>query len=317
MLLLLACTAPTGATDAKALLRSIFTAPTEKVLACPISREALVRETSVVGGQARAVLKSDIGSYSIKGSYIDLVPRTPLTFENLEEELFSLFSMQTGFFRSPVAAFIYERGWRQNFDQAGFPGIEKEFAECSEFFAPVATGGTVVDLSCGSGLMTRRLVASGAYDRVFALDFSEQMLMETARRFEQVGKGAVDPASVNLVRADAAALPLRTGSVDALHAGAALHCWPKLEASLSEVCRALRPGGRFFATTFYEGAVPGRSAQGGAPGAGSMRFFKDAEELRGLLLDAGFDVESLDVRREGKACAVIKAEKPQRAGVTE
>ena len=44
------------------------------------------------------------------------------------------------------------------------------------------------------------------------------------------------------------------------------------------------------------------------PGSGSMRFFKDEEELRRLLVDAGFREESLSVRREGRACAIIRAE---------
>ena len=32
-----------------------------------------------------------------------------------------------------------------------------------------------------------------------------------------------------------AQLPLAESAVDALHAGAALHCWPRLEQSLAEV----------------------------------------------------------------------------------
>ena len=108
------------------------------------------------------------------------------------------------------------------------------------------------------------------------------------------------------LRADAAALPLASGSLDAAHAGAALHCWPKLEDSLSEVCRSLKPGGRFYATTFFEGAM---GTQQMPRSAGSMRMFKD-NELEGLLIDAGFDAATLDVRREGRACAIIRAEKP-------
>ena len=30
-------------------------------------------------------------------------------------------------FRSPFVSFVYERGWRQGFDWAGFPGVDKEF----------------------------------------------------------------------------------------------------------------------------------------------------------------------------------------------
>ena len=39
-----------------------------------------------------------------------------------------------------------------------------------------------------------------------------------------------------------------------MHAGAALHCWPRLEDGLREIRRVLAPGGRFFATTFLQGA---------------------------------------------------------------
>ena len=60
----------------------------------------------------------------------------------------------------PLTSFLYERGWRQNFKTAGFPGVDLEFEELKDFLKEVE-GGTVVDLSCGSGLMTRRLVSEG------------------------------------------------------------------------------------------------------------------------------------------------------------
>ncbi|CAN0488729.1 unnamed protein product, partial [Scytosiphon promiscuus] len=53
-----------------------------------------------------------------------------------------------------------------------------------------------------------------------------------------------------LPRCDASKLPLKTESMDGIHAGAALHCWMRQEDSLSEVHRVLKPGKGFFATTF-------------------------------------------------------------------
>eukprot|EP00966_Prymnesium_polylepis_P228723 5293309-Prymnesium_polylepis.1 len=151
--------------------------------------------------------------------------------------------------------------------------------------------------------MSRRLVSGGRYGRVIALDFSEEMLRETRRRLE--GDGLAGD-SLTLVRADAAELPLLSCSIDAVHAGAALHCWPRLEQSLAEVRRVLKPGGRFYATTFYEGAVSRARQVAQQPGA--MRMFKDESELQQLLTQAGFDAATLDVRREGRACAIIRAE---------
>lgn len=104
--------------------------------------------------------------------------------------------------------------------------------------------------------MTRRLVKSDAYRRVLALDYSEAMLRETRRRF---GEESVSTDALTLCRADVAALPLQPGAVDAMHAGAAMHCWPQLEEGLAQIYAALKPeGGRFFATTFLQvGAIVG------------------------------------------------------------
>jgi len=288
------------------LLVAVPTWRLDPALACPTTKGQLRRDVSYFGSVRTDVLRSDAAKFPVNAIFADLTPQRtgPIGVSELAEELFSVntISMQTGIFRTPVMAFLYERGWRQNFEAMGFPGPDKEFAELSDFFGPVADGGVVVDVSCGSGLMSRRLVSSGRYSRVLALDYSEEMLLETCRRFEAEG---VSTESVSLVRADAAELPLGSSAVDAVHAGAALHCWPRLEQSLAEVARSLKPRGRFFATTFFEGAMPGRQAQA-QPGA--MRLFKDEAELRGLLVNAGFNADTLEVRREGRACAIIRAE---------
>lgn len=46
-----------------------------------------------------------------------------------------------------------------------------------EYFEP-AKGGLVVDVSCGSGLFSRKFAKSGTYSGVIALDFSENMLRQ-------------------------------------------------------------------------------------------------------------------------------------------
>ena len=196
-------------------------------------------------------------------------------------------------FRSPFTSFLYERGWRDNFKLSGFPGIDDEFKDLMAFVAPVdPAGSTILDLSCGSGLMTRRLVQSGKWGRVIAADYSESMLRETKGRFKQ--KGLPVPT---LVRADAARLPFQSGGLDAVHAGAALHCWPRLEESLQEVHRVLKPGGRFYASTFE---VNPRLR------SDTFRFFQ-LGELRALLEKSGF--AQVEVRREGTACLIAQCVK--------
>ena len=50
--------------------------------------------------------------------------------------------------------------------------------------------------------------------------------------------------------------PLAAHAVAAIHAGAAIHCWPNPQAALAEISRVLRPGGTFVASTFLNMAAP-------------------------------------------------------------
>ena len=63
-------------------------------------------------------------------------------------------------FTSPSVSFAYERGWRQGFAAAGFPGADEEFRLATEYFGPViegrkdgvgGEGSVLVDMSCATG----------------------------------------------------------------------------------------------------------------------------------------------------------------------
>jgi trans-aconitate methyltransferase len=91
----------------------------------------------------------------------------------------------------------------------------------------------IIDLGCGDGQLTTKLIAAGAV--VTGVDSSEAMA-EAAR-----GRG------VNVVVSSMEALPLDSDSFDAAFSNAALHWVKDHEAMLGEVYRVLRPGGRFVA----------------------------------------------------------------------
>lgn len=52
-----------------------------------------------------------------------------------------------------------------------------QFKMAQEYFKS-AQGGLLVDVSCGSGLFSRKFAKSGTYSGVVALDFSENMLRQ-------------------------------------------------------------------------------------------------------------------------------------------
>ena len=165
----------------------------------------------------------------------------------------------TSLFETPIVSNAYERGWRDSFAWAGFPGKEKEFDVAMRFVKENTNqrqqqnqkqlGEVVLDVSCGSGLFARKFVAAKAFARVVASDFSENMLMEASHLAR---KENVDANVITFVRADVGRLPFETGSVDVVHAGAALHCWPSPTQAVAEISRVLKPGGTFVASTFLD-----------------------------------------------------------------
>ncbi|KAI4307378.1 hypothetical protein L6164_030577 [Bauhinia variegata] len=219
------------------------------LLACPICYESLtwigdpdfsVTLDSIPGSilQCNTCKKTYVG----KETYLDLT--TASGAKNYSESM----PASTELFRFQLISFLYERGWRQSFSVwGGFPGPEKEFELVKGFLNPVM-GGNIVDASCGSGLFSRLFAKSGLFSSVVALDYSENMLQQCSDFIKQ--EENFPKENFILVRADISRLPFVSSSVDAVHAGAALHCWPSPSAAVAEISRVLRPGGVFVATTY-------------------------------------------------------------------
>ncbi|MFD3941949.1 methyltransferase domain-containing protein [Streptomyces sp. NPDC058579] len=100
---------------------------------------------------------------------------------------------------------------------------------------------TLLDLACGTGLVTERLVRPGLW--VFGADAAAGMARKAAQR---VGGG--------VVLADARALPLADGAVDVVSAVWLLHLVPFSAAIVAEAARVLSPGGVFVATVDKDAA---------------------------------------------------------------
>ena len=117
-----------------------------------------------------------------------------------------------------AAADVYERG-RPSYPEAAL-----------DWLLP-AGARRVLDLGAGTGKLTRQLAARGL--DVAAVDPSEAMLGRL--------RGAVPGASA--LRGTAEAIPLPSGSVDAVLVAQAWH-WVDPAVAVPEVARVLAPGGR-------------------------------------------------------------------------
>ena len=267
-------------------------------------------------------------------------------------------------FTSPTVSYLYERGWRQGFAQAGFPGVDTESIMAYDYLQPALIGtsssssssssnGILVDMSCATGLFTRKFLRRALLEkknniassetttkpniirRLIGADYSDAMLREARQRinndvtiqellYNYTTAAAKSDHKVNsddftfeLVRLDVGKLPMRNGSIDALHAGAAMHCWPDIDQALSEIYRVLRPnGGRYFATTFLANYFRStqtllniNNQQRQRIQDQAFQYFSSPDELRSLLVKAGFSNELIQIDVVGPSCVIIRCEK--------
>jgi trans-aconitate methyltransferase len=101
-----------------------------------------------------------------------------------------------------------------------------------DWLAPEA-GERILDLGCGDGQLSKRIVAAGA--DVAGLDSSPQMIV------------AAKALGIDAMVGDAETIPFVSNSFDAVFSNAALHWVRNHGAMLSGVKRILKPGGRFVA----------------------------------------------------------------------
>jgi trans-aconitate methyltransferase len=147
-------------------------------------------------------------------------------------------------------------------------------------------GERILDLGCGDGALTEKLVAAGA--EVVAVDASA----------EQVAAARARGLDARVARGEA--LPF-TGEFDAVFSNAALHWMRDSSAVVASVRRALRPGGRFVAemggagnVAAIRGALVEAVSRRGIDGGGLDRLFlPTAEEYRALLEAHGFMVRTI------------------------
>lgn len=114
-------------------------------------------------------------------------------------------------------------------------------------------GGYVLDVCCGTGLVTMDLAKKvGPQGKVVGLDFSEQML--------EVAKGYLKDFplkdNVELIQGNAMDLPFADNTFDCVTIAYGLRNVPDLKRTLNELYRVVKPGGRVVSLEFAKPYVP-------------------------------------------------------------
>ncbi|HEV2748824.1 MAG TPA: class I SAM-dependent methyltransferase [Allosphingosinicella sp.] len=148
-------------------------------------------------------------------------------------------------------------------------------------------GEFIIDLGCGNGVLTERIVAAGA--KVIGLDASLEMV--EAARARGIDAFVADAEALDLARQS-----LRFGHFDAAFSNAALH-WMLNPAAVAEgIFSVLRPGGRFVGEMGGRGNVAilragireELTARGYPVPAADPQWYPAAEEFTAIYAAAGF-----------------------------
>jgi trans-aconitate methyltransferase len=147
----------------------------------------------------------------------------------------------------------------------------------------------ILDLGCGDGQLTAKIVAAGA--SVAGVDSSHQMVAAARERgiAAQVGQ--------------AESLPFTDAEFDAVFSNAALHWVRGQDAMMAEVCRVLKPGGRFVAEMGGHGNVAAiqvallavLSRHGFADLERGLNYYPAPREYAQQLERSGFTVERMEL----------------------
>jgi len=180
---------------------------------------------------------------------------------------------------------------------AWFDGMGKELAD----LMPANPGGPLLEIACGTGLVTRRLRERlDPSVRMVASDFSKPML--------DYARGKVGERGIEWREADAANLPFGDGEFGAVVCSFGVMFVPDRRAVFSEARRVLKDDGIFIFSVWDRiennpcARVLAEVIEGLFPEDPEMRFrlpweMHDPALLRKLLGDARFDVTRIETKR--------------------
>lgn len=120
-------------------------------------------------------------------------------------------------------------------------GVDEGWRRCAVAELAAPTGGTILDLCCGTGDLAFHLVRSDRSLHVVGADFCAPMLAGAQRRAPREDPGG----RVRFVEADVMRLPFADASFDGATMGFSMRNVVDIDATLREARRVLRPGARF------------------------------------------------------------------------
>lgn len=156
-----------------------------------------------------------------------------------------------------------------------------------------------LDIGCGSGLNVKRQQEKSPNAKSFGIDYSSTCV----KKSKLLNKELVDSGDIEIIEADVQKMPFRDNTINVATAFSTVFFWPNVVNCFKEVKRVLKPGGKFYIIQGLNGVYDETLMD--EPRNDGCTFFND-EELKNLLLEAGFSSVTAFIRKRDKNQKLIK-----------
>ncbi len=158
----------------------------------------------------------------------------------------------------------------------------------------------IIELGCGGGRNAGELSKRFSDAAVTAVDYSDLSVEKTTA----YNRKAIEAGRIKVQQGDVSALAFSDASFDLATAFETVYFWPGPSKSFSEVCRVLKPGGRFLIVNESDGTdKTGKQFETIIDG---MHTYT-AEELEAALKEAGFASVKITHHPEKPWLAILAA----------
>jgi ubiquinone/menaquinone biosynthesis C-methylase UbiE len=165
----------------------------------------------------------------------------------------------------------------------------------------------LLDVSCGPGVVTKSIIDSKMFAKVYALDFYESMCERAKQTF---ARECTENNSYEVVRGDVSDLPFANETFEKVSSTAGMHCWPNPVKGMKEIKRVLKPSARSdeddWGVLFSTVVLPRKGNETRETYKWETnKPFLDREAVLDIVRESGFD--EYEVVREDKAYILVKA----------
>ena len=156
-----------------------------------------------------------------------------------------------------------------------------------------------LDVGCGGGANVKRLLSMTPGGVVKAVDYSEVSVQATT----ELNQRAIQEGRCVVLQGNVMDLLFARDCFDVVTAFETIYFWPDLTKAFQEVCRVLKDDGVFMICNEADGKNP--KDEKWVKKIDGMRIY-DEEQLRSILMQAGFTRVEIDTNDKHWLCAIAR-----------